>query len=106
MSRCQENTPDEDEEMYMIRRIDEMREAEKQAGIPFTKVSFANINIRLTKVDDVRIILQSVRRMSDGEAVRVTRELIKENPDNGWMMTFMNNSIRDGYYKDICLDHF
>lgn len=98
--------PDEDEEMYMVRRIDEMRKAEEQAGIPFTKVSFADINLRLTKVEDVRIILQSVLRMSDGEAIRVTRELIKENPNNGWMMTFINNSIRDGYYKAICLDHF
>lgn len=98
--------PDEDKEMYISRRTDEMRDAEKQAGIPFTKVSFANINLRLTKVEDVRVILQSRLRMSDGEAIRVTRELIRQNPDNGWMMTFMNNSVRDGYYKAIFLDRY
>lgn len=98
--------PDETEDTYIIRRFDELREAEEKAGIPSIRVSFANINLRLTKMEDVRTILQSKMRLIDGEAVRITRELISENPDNGWMMTFMNTFVKDGYYKAVWLDHY
>lgn len=73
-----------------------------EAGIPNRVPALSLINLSLSKPDEIRNLIRNYDRFTDGDAMKIARRIIKENPDNRWVMKFGNINMKPGcYYKAL-----
>ncbi|MGM9942088.1 MAG: hypothetical protein ACI32N_08910 [Bulleidia sp.] len=94
----------DDENIDLV--LDWIEKVEEDAGIPECKIPFDLINLRLSKPEDIRELFRMEERISDGDAVRTAREIIRSNPDNGWTMVRFSRQLKEGYYKTLWFDRY